>query len=93
MKTKLTEKEEKALKVMLEMSNLEDDNSAVWTQPRDLIQRGYSRHEAAGLFSSLSEKFVIDLTEERTKAEGGDLYEITYDYLPKWKQAWIDSER
>ena len=59
----LTEKEIKALTVIIHgsHSNLEDDCTAVWAQPSDLIQQGYSKHEAAGLWSSLLEKFAIDL--------------------------------
>ena len=83
----LTEKEEQAIKTILEGDNyIGDDFDVVWTQPSDLIDRGYSKHKTAGLWSSLLEKGAIDLYEERDKEEGGDLFTINWDLIPQWKQ-------
>jgi len=86
-----TEKEIKALLVIIHgsYSNLEDDCTAVWAQPSDLIQQGYSKHEAAGLWSSLIEKDALELYEERSKVDGGDLFVVATDHLPIWKQEYI----
>jgi len=83
---KLTDKEQKAIDTILDYSNLSDDCSAVWAQPEDLIVNGYSKHEAAGLWSSLLEKGALEEDEKRTKAMGGDLFSLGWDVLPKWKQ-------
>ena len=86
----LTEKETKAIETILERSNLEDDCSCVWAQPIDLIDSGYSKHEAAGLWSSLLEKGALDEDEKRSKADGGDLFILAWDLLPQWKQIEIN---
>jgi hypothetical protein len=88
----LTEKEINALIVIIhgDHSNLGDDCTAVWAQPSDLIQQGYSKHEAAGLWSSLLEKGSLDLYEERDKSEGGDLFTVMNGHLPTWKQEYIE---
>jgi hypothetical protein len=77
----LTEKEFKALETIKQNSDAPDRPSEctfAWTQPSDLIRNGYSKHEAAGLWSSLMEKLIIELYEPRSKEEGGDLF--TFDY-------------
>jgi len=88
----LTEKEITALTVIIHgsYSNLEDDCTAVWAQPSDLIQQGYSKHEAAGLWSSLLEKDSLELYEERDKRDGGDLFVVNMEHLPTWKQKYIE---
>jgi len=82
----LTEKETKAIETILRSGYIEDDFSCVWAQPNDLIGNGYSKHEAAGLWSSLLKKFAIDLYEERDEKDGGDLFTIDWDLIPQWKQ-------
>ncbi len=52
-----------------------------WCQPSDLIRKGFSKHQAAGLFSSLLEKKVIQLEEERSASEGGDLFVFCWDIV------------
>ena len=77
----LTEKEFKALETIKLNTDAPDQPSectTVWTQPSDLIRNGYSKHEAAGLWSSLMEKLIIEIYEERSKEEGGDLF--TFDW-------------
>jgi hypothetical protein len=91
-KMNLTEKETKAIETILENSNLEDDCSCVWAQPIDLIDSGYSKHEAAGLWSSLLEKGALDEDEKRSKADGGDLFILAWDLLPQWKQIEINEQ-
>ena len=88
----LTNKEQKAIDTILGYSNLSDDSSTVWAQPEDLIVNGYSKHEAAGLWSSLLDKGALEEDEKRTKAEGGDLFVLGWDVLPKWKQIEINEE-
>ena len=83
---KLTKKEEQAIKTILESGYIEDDFSCVWAQPSDLIDNGYSKHETAGLWSSLLDKGAIDLYEERDKEDGGDLFTVYWDLIPQWKQ-------
>ena len=78
----LTEKEFKALEVIKQNSDSPDDGEGLaWTQPSDLIRSGYSKHEAAGLWSSLMEKLVIELWEERPKEDGGDLFVFDWNII------------
>ena len=77
----LTGKERKALEVIKQNSDAPDNPDSctlAWTQPSDLIRNGYSKHEAAGLWSSLTEKGIIDIYEPRSKEDGGDLF--TFDW-------------
>lgn len=37
-----------------------DDDPYTWVAPADLIDAGYTRHEAAGTWSALLEKGIID---------------------------------
>ena len=83
-KVKLTEKEFKALEVIKQNSDSPDDPDSYtlcWTQPSDLIRSGYSKHEAAGLWSSLLEKLVIEIWEPRSKADGGDLFVFDWNII------------
>ena len=81
-KAKLTEKEFKALEVIKQNTDAPDnDEGFAWTQPSDLISSGYSKHEAAGLWSSLMEKLVIELWEERSKEDGGDIFTFDWDVI------------
>ena len=89
---KLTKKEEQAIKTILESGYIEDDFSCVWAQPSDLIDNGYSKHETAGLWSSLLEKGALDEDEKRSKADGGDLFILAWDLLPQWKQIEINEQ-
>ena len=80
-KVNLTEKELKALEVIKQNSDAPDKPdscSLSWTQPSDLIRNGYSKHEAAGLWSSLTDKLIIEIWEPRSKEDGGDLF--TFDW-------------
>jgi len=75
----LTEKEFKALEVIKLNTDAPDDGQGLaWTQPADLIRSGYSKHQTAGLWSSLMEKLIIEIYEERSKEDGGDIF--TFDY-------------
>ena len=76
----LTDKEAKAIEVMKTQTDCSDydDVSGAWTQPEDLIRKGYSKNEAAGLWSSLMEKGMIELYEKRSKTDGGDLFVFPY---------------
>ena len=81
-KVKLTEKEFKALEVIKQNSDAPDNGKGLaWAQPSDLIRNGYSKHEAAGLWSSLMEKLVIELWEERSKEDGGDIFTFDWDVI------------
>ena len=81
-KAKLTEKEFKALEVIKQNTDSPDNGEGfAWTQPADLIRSGYSKHEAAGLWSSLMEKLVIELWEERPKEDGGDLFVFDWNII------------
>ena len=85
-KMHLTEKETKAIETILRSGYIEDDFDCVWAQPSDLIDNGYSKHETAGLWSSLLDKGAIDLYEERDKEDGGDLFTLDWNLIPQWKQ-------
>ena len=91
-KINISAKEQKAIDIILAVSNLEDDCSAVWCQPSDLIENGFSRHEAAGLWSSLLDKGLIEEDEKRPASEGGDLFLLCWDVLPRWKQIEINEQ-
>ena len=82
----LTKKEEQAIKAILENGYIGDDFSCVWAHPSDLVDKGFSRHEAAGLWSSLLGKGAIDLMDERPKEFGGNLFCLDWDLIPQWKQ-------
>jgi hypothetical protein len=80
-KVNLTEKELKALEVIKQNSDAPDNPSEcslAWTQPCDLIRNGYTKHESAGLWSSLMDKMIIEIYEPRSKEDGGDLF--TFDW-------------
>jgi hypothetical protein len=83
---KLTKKEEKAIQTIFKVGDIGDDLDCVWAQPSDLIDNGYSKHETAGLWSSLLDKGAIYLHEERDKEDGGDLFTVDWDLIPQWKQ-------
>ncbi len=71
----LSEKELEAIKLFRECNDEPDgEDGLAWCQPEDLIRGGFSKHQAAGLFSSLLEKKVVELYEPRSKSEGGDLF-------------------
>tara|TARA_R110000803_G_scaffold192302_1_gene255107 strand:- start:289 stop:624 length:336 start_codon:yes stop_codon:yes gene_type:complete len=63
----------------------QEGDRLAWCQPEDLISRGFSKHQAAGLFSSLLEKKAIQLYEERNKSEGGDLFVFCWDIVSEKK--------
>lgn len=74
----LTEKEFAAAKIFVQSclnamggkrpSDLEYDEFT-WISIEDLMKKGYSRHEAAGLMSALSNKgFIYDEDPEETQA-------------------------
>ena len=73
MKKALTEKETKAIKTIQEENDIMDDG-ACFADPSDLIRRGYSKHEAAGMWSALMEIGLIALYEDRPKKDGGNLF-------------------
>jgi len=52
-------------------SDLENDEMT-WISPDDLILNGYSKHEAAGFWSSLSDKGFIDLEVDDTPGSTSD---------------------
>ena len=80
----LSEKEVEAIKAFQKYSDAPDseEDDLAWCQPEDLIRYGFTKHQAAGLFSSLLEKKVIQLYEPRSKAEGGDLFVFPWNIVP-----------
>ena len=83
-KAQLTEKEFKALEVIKQNSDSPDDPDSCtlcWTQPSDLIRSGYTKHEAAGLWSSLMDKLIIEIWEPRSKEDGGDLFVFDWNII------------
>ena len=79
---KLTEKEFKALETIKLNTDAPDDGQGLaWTQPSDLLRSGYSKHQTAGLWSSLMEKKIIEIWEERAKEDGGDIFVFDYNII------------
>ena len=90
----LTEKEFKAARIFVETcldgmggkrpSDLEYDEYT-WIDANDLISNGHTRHEAAGLMSSLSEKGFIaeyDRGEWIVQTAGWRWFDTVWDSLP-----------
>ena len=94
----LTEGELKALRVLIaeclecmggkRPADLEND-PWTWCYADTLIEKGYSRHEAAGYFSSLSEKGVIEHYEtRREKGKRVEEYVLNNDAWRAFDAIW-----
>lgn len=56
-----------------------DCDPYTWVDGKDLMQHGYSQHEAAGLFSSLNAKGFIDCWQDRINGKNVDVAAVSTD--------------